>query len=109
MRRKAQTPATSSSAVATGQRRRNRVVSAVRASTLSSEFRCKVRVYHSEGISVSVLHKYLRRASFGRASTGRAQTDGVRVLTLTSNDIIYDPFTQKIYASVPSSAGGIRT
>ncbi|MGB7923645.1 MAG: FG-GAP-like repeat-containing protein [Pyrinomonadaceae bacterium] len=29
----------------------------------------------------------------------------VRQVTLTTNDIIYDPFTRMIYASVPSSAG----
>ncbi len=29
----------------------------------------------------------------------------IREIVLATNDIIYDPFTQKIYASVPSSAG----
>src|SRR3990172_3255667 len=31
----------------------------------------------------------------------------VRVLTLETNDLIYDPLTKKIYASVPNTAGSI--
>jgi hypothetical protein len=36
-----------------------------------------------------------------------AHANHIRQITLTTNDIIYDPVSRKIYASVPSSAGGI--
>lgn len=34
-----------------------------------------------------------------------ARADDIRQITLTANDIIYDPGTKEIYASVPSSVG----
>ena len=34
-----------------------------------------------------------------------AAADDIRKITLKTNDIIYDPVSHKIYASVPSSAG----
>ena len=37
----------------------------------------------------------------------QAPTDSIRQLTLTTNDIVYDPNTQRLYASVPSKAGSI--
>ena len=46
-------------------------------------------------IAVTVLISFI---SLGKA-------DDIKIITLTSNDIIYDPVSQKIYASVPSSAG----
>jgi hypothetical protein len=36
-----------------------------------------------------------------------ADTPGVRQITLATNDLVYDPLRQRIYASVPSSAGVI--
>ena len=36
-----------------------------------------------------------------------AYADDVRQISLMTNDIIYDPFSMKIYASVPSSAGSV--
>jgi DNA-binding beta-propeller fold protein YncE len=36
-----------------------------------------------------------------------ASAQEIRQIPLATNDILYDPFTQKIYASVPSGAGGI--
>ena len=38
---------------------------------------------------------------------GVSAADEVRQLELATNDIVYDPFTRKIYASVPSQAGSI--
>ncbi len=55
----------------------------------------------------------LRRASLLAACLGLlllarlASAQQIRQIPLATNDIIYDPFTQKIYASVPSSAGSI--
>lgn len=38
--------------------------------------------------------------------TGNGTVNDIRQITLATNDIIYNPFTGKIYASVPSRAGG---
>ena len=39
------------------------------------------------------------------AALSPARAADVRIINIRTKDIIYDPFTQKIYASVPSSAG----
>ena len=44
----------------------------------------------------------------GVTSNGASvKVDDIRQVTLATNDLIYDKVSQKIYASVPSSAGGI--
>src|SRR5205807_2476078 len=40
-----------------------------------------------------------------RSSGATPAASGVRQLALAANDLVYDPGTRQIYASVPSSAG----
>ncbi len=49
--------------------------------------------------------KFIRCAACILMLSGIAAADDIRKITLKTNDIIYDPVSHKIYASVPSSAG----
>jgi hypothetical protein len=40
--------------------------------------------------------------------TSTPRTDRIQQLSLPTNDLVYDRFSQRLYASVPSSAGGTR-
>jgi hypothetical protein len=49
--------------------------------------------------------KLIRCAAFLLMISALVAADDMRKITLKTNDIIYDPVSHKIYASVPSSAG----
>src|SRR2546425_4119824 len=44
-------------------------------------------------------------ARFDDRSLPQAQTDFIRQIPLTANDVVYSPSTKLLYASVPSSVG----